>query len=107
MVNLSSKKAQTAIRFWPEDFAILKKKLTTDGITLQKLCEVLVKAYMNNNKEVMSIVMKHADDKKNKKKRYAISEVESDDILNYIERNSPLKDFNSVVEKLEKESNEK
>ena len=103
MVNLSSKKVQVLFRIWAEELLLLKKKLTTDGITLQKLYEILTKYYLNDNKEIMNIVEKHANDKTNKKKRYSISEMEADDILNYIERNSPLKDVNSVIEKIEKE----
>jgi len=102
MVNLSLKKKQVLVRLWPEEITILKKKLTTDGITLQKLYEIITKAYLNNNKEIMSIVEKHANDKKNKKKRYVVTEVEAEDILNYIERNSPLKDVHAAIENIEK-----
>jgi len=103
MVNLAKEKVQTAIRIFRSELEILKKKLTVDGITLQKLSEILFKMYISDNPEVMKKVKKYADDKKNKKKRYSVTEVEVESIFDFIEENSPLRDVTRATRELEEE----
>ena len=85
-------KKQTPIRLYPDQIEKIKAKTVQDGITFQKLAEVLFTAYLKGNKEINRLVEQFADDKKNKKKRYSFNEMEADELYRILEEEySPLK----------------
>jgi len=103
VANITVLKKQAPLRFMPDDWKKIKAKMVVDKITYQKLGEILFKAYMRNNKEIMKLVLKYADDKENKKKRYGVTELEAEEILKYAEQHSPLSDFDEAIKELEDE----
>lgn len=70
---------------------------------MQKLSDILFKAYLKDNKEIMKLVTKYADDKKNKKKRYGMTELEAEDIMSRIEEYSPLSDIDKAFKEIDKD----
>jgi hypothetical protein len=66
------------------------------------MAEVLMLAYLKGNKEIQSIIAKYADEKNSKKRRYSLTEMESHELLAFIEREeSPIRHFD--IEALAKE----
>lgn len=99
------KRIQAPIRLNESDYLKIKEKIVLDNITFNKLVEVLLLAYIKGNKEVQSIVTKYADEKSSKKRRYSLTEMESNDLLRFIEEEeSPLRHLD--LKKLSKESKE-
>jgi hypothetical protein len=97
-------KKQTPLRLYPDQIINIKAKIVEDKITFQKLGEILFGAYLKNNKEIMRLVKKYADEKYARKRRYTFDEMEADELLRKIENEySPLKEFNTIMEDIENE----
>lgn len=97
------KRILTPIRLFESDYMKIKEKVAMDNVTFQKLVEVLLLAYIKGNKEIQSIVNKYADEKSSKKRRYALNEIESNELLKFIENEeSPLRHLD--LQKLSKEA---
>lgn len=105
MPIIKDKRIQAPIRLNESDYLKIKEKIVLDNVTFNKLVEVLLLAYIKGNKEVQSIVTKYADEKSSKKRRYSLTEMESNDLLRFIEEEeSPLRHLD--LKKLSKESKE-
>jgi len=88
------------IRLFKSDWDLIRAKTRKEGITYQKLMEVLIKAYLKDDPNIMKLVQKYADDKENKKKRYGITELESDDIMSSIEKFNPLSEVETILKEI-------
>jgi hypothetical protein len=92
-------KVQCAIRLYKDDFIKVKTKVIEDNISLQVLGEVLYGAYLKNNKEIMRLVKRRADERHTNKRKYSLDEVERDELLRLIEKEySPLKEAIQEIE---------
>jgi hypothetical protein len=89
-----NKRKQCPIRLWEDDYNKVKAKIVQDKLTFQKLAEVLFKAYLDGNKEILKLVEKYSDQKSEKRRRYnQFTDFEADKILRIIEGEiSPLAD---------------
>ena len=102
-------KVQAPIRFYPEQYEKIREKAQYDGLTYQKLAEVLFRLYLKNNKEVMKHVNKFVEQLGGQvKNKPMFNEIESDDLLRLIEeRYSPLsnssKGLQVILEEIENE----
>ena len=97
-------KDQHPVRIYSDDWEKLKVKTKSDGISFQKLTEVLFKAYLKKNKEIMRLVDKFVEDKGTRKNRMGLDEIEADEILRMIEEEySPLRTIEEVKRELENE----
>jgi len=95
-------KVQAPIRLYPDQYEKIRTKARYDGLSYQKLAEILFKLYIKNNKEVMKHVNKFVEQKGNKKRRPMLDEMESDELLRMIEKNySPLRDNQNIKEIIE------
>lgn len=93
-------KHQKLCRLHPDQIIKLELKLETDNITYQKFSEVVIKAYMRNNKEIMRLVKNFVEEKGTKKKT-ALNEYEKDELSRIIEEQySPMKEFGELNEAL-------
>lgn len=99
---MSSKdKIQAPIRLYSDQYDKLREKLRYDGLSYQKLAEVLFKLYIKNNKEVMKHVQKFVEQKGTRKDRPMLDEMESEELLRIIEESySPLRGDNRNVEEI-------
>lgn len=95
-------KQQCPIRLYPDDYKAVRAKTQEDGITFQKLAEVLFSLYMNNDKSVMRAVNKYVEEHKSErsKRRYPLDEFEAAAILRKIEEYSPLKEIDDAIMEL-------
>jgi len=100
----SKEKVQCSFRLYPDTYDKLKVKVTKDRVSIQKLFDVLTKAYMRNHKEIMKIVERHADETNSKKRRYSLDEMESEELLRLIEKEySPARHLEQAIEELKNE----
>lgn len=108
---MSSKdKIQAPVRLYPDQYEKIREKVRYDGLSYQKLAEILFKLYLKNNKEVMKHVEKFVEQKGNRKNRPMLDEMESDELLRVIEENySPLREdredrsVEEIIEEIEDE----
>lgn len=101
---MTDSRLQCPIRLHKDTYKKVKAKVQKDQVTFQKLMEVLISAYLDDNKEVMKLVQKYADSKNKKRRRYELNEFEADALLREIEtKYSPLKDLESAIEEIENE----
>jgi hypothetical protein len=100
----SANKHQKLVRLHPEQIQKLEAKLQLDNITYQKLSELLIKAYLKDNKEIMRIVKKYVEEKGGSKRKQALDELEKDELYRILEENySPMKDIQEAVEEFSNE----
>lgn len=63
-----------------------------DHLTFQRLVEVLLRAYLKDNKHVKELVKQYSDVKNDKKRRNQLDDLEANEILRLIEEeHSPLR----------------
>jgi len=93
-------RVQAPFRIFAGDYQKLKVKTQTDKITIQKLFDVVIDAYLKDNKEVQKLVSKHSGEKQKRRQRYTLSELESDQILKKLEELSPMKDLETIFEEV-------
>lgn len=97
-------KCQCPIRLYRSDYIKIQDKCNHDQITFQKLVEVLVHAYLKDNKEIMVLVKKYTDSYSDKRKRFVLDEAESNELLRIIEEDhSPLRNLERISEEVKKE----
>jgi len=110
MANLTKMKLQKPIRIFGEDWQRVKSRLSEDKINFQQLMYSLAMAYVGKNKGIMEIVQK-IKKKGDKSKRYALTDEQADDIMNFVESESPFgKDSivgDAIKELEQEEQNEK
>lgn len=97
-------KQQVIFRLDPYRYDLLKAKISQDEVTLQKVFDLWVDAYVRGDKELMKYVYKAKNDKGLKKKRYSLSYVESLEIFNKIEQISPVQDAREFIDELAKQA---
>lgn len=104
----SKDKIQAPVRLYPDVYEKLREKVRYDGLSYQKLSEILFKLYLKNNKEVMKHVEKYVTQKGSRKRGPMLDEMESEELFRVIEENySPLRDkrkIEEIVEEIEDES---
>lgn len=94
-----NKKKLVPFRLFPEDLLKIQQKIVQDKVTFQKLVEVLLLAYLKDNKEIKKIVAKYADEKSSKRRRNHLNDVEVNDLLKYIEEEeSPIRHLEIIKE---------
>lgn len=97
-------KKQCPLRFHEDIYKKIREKAETDGLNYQQLGDLLFGAYMKNNKEVMRLVRRFADDQKNKNKKGRLSSLEKDELFRLIEtKYSPLSDLERTIKEIENE----
>ena len=96
-----SKRKQVLFRLHEDQIENLKAKIARDQISFQKIFELLVRNYMNDGKEIMSIIERYKGDKQVKKSRYGFSEIETDAILKRIEKMSPVSDVEELMDEID------
>jgi hypothetical protein len=102
---MSSKdKKMVPIRVYPDKYQKLTDKLKEAGLSLQKFTEVLIDAYLKNNKEIMRLVGQRVEDKKNKKNSNELDDEEREEVFRVIEKEySPLREVNEAIEEIDDE----
>jgi hypothetical protein len=79
-----------------------------DHLTFQKLVEVLLYAYLKDNKHIKEIVKQFSDFKNDKKRRNQLDDLEANEILRLIEEEySPLRVMDKAKEIKKKEDEKK
>ncbi len=81
-------KKQCPLRFHAEEFDRIQRKCKEEDVNYQQLGEVLLGAFLKNNKECMRLVRKFAKSKRGDKKN--LNELEKDELFRLLENNSPL-----------------
>jgi len=97
-------KEQHPVRIYRDTWEKLKVKTDTDGLSFQKLTEILLQAYLKGNKEVTRLVTSFAEKKGLRKNRSSLDEMEADELLRLIEEEySPLRLIEEVDEEFRDE----
>jgi len=100
-------KKQVILRLYPEDIPKIYEKAKNDGLSFQKVAEVLFRAYLRGNKEIMKLIAKRVEELGNKKKDGPLDSMERDELFRRIEKEySPLRDINAAMEELDEEETE-
>jgi hypothetical protein len=102
------KRRQCQLRLWEDDWKRLEAKVVVDGVTYQKIGELLLLEYLNGNKEIMKIVEKYKNDKEAKKKRRhnSFDNLQLNELTKIIEQESPFEDeIKQAYEELKTEEN--
>jgi predicted DNA binding CopG/RHH family protein len=103
----TKKKVQCPIRLYPDHYAKIREKAELDGLNFQKVSEALFGAYLKNNKDIMKIVKKFAEDNGAKKKKGELTDIERDELLRIIEDEySPLKDLDNIIQEIDDEQSD-
>ena len=85
-----SDKIQCPIRLYKSDYEKIKKLAAAEGLSYQKVVEVLLLNYAKEKKELVAIVRKYAEERKAKKGR-RFDETEKSSIYDEIESASPIR----------------
>lgn len=100
-------RVQCPFRLSKDKLLKVKVKIKEDSISFQKLMEIMLNAYLRNNKEIMKMVNKYASDKHVKRRRGELSDFEYENVLSIIEeKHSPLRDLELATKELEEEEYE-
>ena len=92
------------LRVYRDDWEKIKVKTQADGLSFQKLTEVLLRAYLKNNKEIKRLVKDFVDKNGTRKARSGLDEMEADELLRLIEeKHSPLRLIHEVDEEMDDE----
>jgi hypothetical protein len=102
---MSSKdKKLVPIRIYPDKYQKLQDKLDEAGLSVQKFTEVVIDAYLKNNKEINRLVGQRVEDKKTKKDSEMLSDEEREEIFRITEEEySPLREINEAIEEIDDE----
>jgi hypothetical protein len=83
-------KIQAPVRLYKSDYEQIKKLAAQDGLSFQKVVEILLLNYAKENKTVTSVVKKYAEERKaSKGKRF--DETDKSSIYDRIENLSPIR----------------
>jgi hypothetical protein len=92
------------IRLCKADYDKAKLKLEEDHLTYQKVMEVLFLGYLNDNKHIREMVMKHSSTTNDKKRRHDLNLLEINEIRQLIEaEHSPIRFLEKISEEVKKE----
>ena len=95
---------QCSFRISKDKMDTLKAKVAHDQISIQKFGALMVSYYLRDNKEIMRIVNKFADENNSKKRRHTLDELEADKLLELIEEKySPLSDVKNAAKEFDEE----
>jgi hypothetical protein len=101
---VTRKREQHPVRIYNDTWEKLKVKTKSDGISFQKLTEVLFTAYLKKNKEINRLVKAFVEKKGQRKNRQGLDEMEADALLRLIEeQHSPLRLIEEVNEEIKDE----
>jgi len=101
---MTRKKEQHPVRIYSDTWEKLRVQTQADGITFQKLTEVLFTAYLKKNKEIKRLVQDFVEKKGTRKKRTGLDAMEADELLRLIEEEySPLRLIEEVNEEMKNE----
>ena len=93
-------KQQCPIRLYSDVYEKIHEKIKIDGISFQKLGELLFGAYARDHVEIDKIVKKFTENKKRKSDNINyLDDIEKDELFRMLEQNSPLKDFGEKNDK--------
>jgi len=98
-----SEKKQCPIRLYPDQIKKIKAKVMQDKLTFQKLAEILFSAYLKDNKEIKRLVQRHADEKYARRRRYQLTDMEAEELLRRIAKESPYSEIDEAMEELDDE----
>jgi len=91
-------KVQCPVRMYKDQYNKMREKASEDGMTFQKLSEILFNAYLKDNKGIRKLVEKYADSKHSRKKRPVLDNLESEELLRIIEQeHTPLRDLEKLI----------
>lgn len=94
-------KEQHPVRIYPDDWEKLKVKVKADGLSFQRLTEVLFRGYLKNNKEIKRLVRDFVESQGSRKSRAGLDEIEADELLRLIEeKHSPIRFIHEVDEEM-------
>ena len=85
-------KLQCPVRLYKEDYDKIRALAAEDGLNYQKVAEYILLQYMKGNKEIATLVKRHAAERK-AKNGSQFDETEKDDIFKKISEVSPIKHF--------------
>lgn len=92
------------VRLPKADYDAIKAKVMEDHLTFQKLLELLLLAYLKDDKYIKDLVKVHSDVKNDKKRRFHLDEIEANELLRLIEEEySPLRSLEKAKEEIKKE----
>ena len=98
------KKVMHPVRIYDDDWEKLKVKTKVDGLSFQKLTEVLLRGYLKNNKEIRRLVGDFVDKNGTRKSRSGLDDMEADELLRLIEEeHSPIRFIQEMSEDLKNE----
>jgi len=78
------------IRMYEDEYIKVREKALEDGITYQKLIEVLVRSYMKDDMSIRKIVLNYVNQIKKGTTSGMIDQDEASEILRMLEEKSPL-----------------
>lgn len=100
-------KVQKQLRFFPDEWKRIEAKCNIDGLSYQKIGELLFGAYVKDNKELRKIIEKYIEQHGVKKKRGSFDEIEVKELYRLLETEySPLRDLEDAKKEIELENEE-
>jgi len=97
-------KKQCPLRFHQDIYVKIREKAESEGLNYQQLGDLLFGAYLKNNREVMRLVKRFAENQKDKNKKNKLSDIERDELFRLIETEySPLGDLERTIKGIEDE----
>jgi len=97
---------QVPVRVWQDDWIKIQAKLKEDKLTYQKLVEVLLRAYIKDNKDVKKLVKRFSSEKLERKRRYGLTDIEAENLLKETENHSPLGEIRSFIKQIDEPEEE-
>ena len=86
------------IRLWNDEIDVFKKKVVIDQMNMQKVMEVLIKMYLEDNKEIMSRISKYKSEKYARKRKYnSWDRYEAELLQRKLEEFSPINEIDRLV----------
>ena len=89
---IAREKLQCPVRLSKADYEKIRELAAQQGLSYQKVAEILLLNYMRGNKQISLIVEKYAEQRKSKKGR-TFDDTERGQILEELENVSPLKNL--------------
>jgi len=102
---MKTKRKLVPFRLWDDEVERLKAKIVLDNTNFQKVMEVLVKMYLEDNKEIMGRVAKVKREKNASRRRHnSFDELETDALMRKVEEVSPISEVDRMIKEIEKEN---
>lgn len=102
---ISDKKRLIPFRLWEEDIDKLKAKIVIDKTNFQRVMELMVKLYLEDNPEIMKKIKSVQKEKHARKRRYnSFDELEVAALYKKIAEVSSLSETQKILEEMDKEN---